>query len=162
MDKRLRSIWETDEPMYQQDVPFGGFDVFMFGDFRQLQPVGASPMYASTKNLRHSTKMSKQTKEVMKQGKKAYRSFKQIITLKSNKRQKFERRPDETDTQAARREKKAEAFRIHLDRMGDGILARANTYISVYKSMTETPDVYICVVGTRAARAPLTRTKLRR
>ncbi len=33
IDRRLRNIWGPDEPRHK--LPFGGFNIFLFGDFRQ-------------------------------------------------------------------------------------------------------------------------------
>ena len=65
-----------------RNVPFGGFDIFMFGDFRQLQPVGSTnPMYASIKNLGKAKKMSRAERDKLRQGRDAYKSFKHVISF---------------------------------------------------------------------------------
>ena len=45
LDMRLRAVQPDKD---KKSKPFGGYHVFFFGDFRQIQPVGGKVMYAET------------------------------------------------------------------------------------------------------------------
>ena len=107
--------------MYKKDLPFGGFDIFLFGDFRQLPPVGARAMYSrnikSTKTLR---RVWKSTRRMLRKGLRAYYDINQVITLRVNMRQRVKRKPGQSERQAKKDAIRARNFRRHLNRMGDG------------------------------------------
>ncbi len=121
LDLRLRNVWEKGDPMHDRDEPFGGFDIFLCGDFRQLPPVKARAMYRSTARRRlASLKLSAQVKEMLRKGRAAYRTINRVITLKKNMRQRDVNDGTTDASKLARRHKRNAAHRRHLERMGNG------------------------------------------
>ena len=112
---------EEGQPMYKKDVPFGGFDIFLFGDFRQLPPLSARAMYSRNfKSIKTLRKVWKTTRRMLRKGLEAYYEINQVITLRVNERQRVRRKPGQTDWQARKDAIRARNFRRHLDRMGNG------------------------------------------
>ena len=109
MDMRLKNIWKTDnpadldDPTAPQNLPFGGFDIYIFGDFRQLPPVGSRGMYMQVDDLSKVKAWHKTTHAMCRGGHKAYRTIDDVFTLPESIRQKDPK------------------FTAHLDRMGEGL-----------------------------------------
>ncbi len=127
--------------MERHNVPYGGFDIFMFGDFRQLPPVGARPMYATNMKLDESQRVWETTREKIKQGLQVYYNIDQVLTLRINERQKVKSKKDETPEEKKKRMKRARQarrFRRHLDQLGNGTCSGNRRDINPYTKYSDT------------------------
>jgi hypothetical protein len=110
MERRLRNLWDRGDTVgirdktHPRNLPFGGFDIFLFGDFKQLPPVGSRPMYAPVRE--HDLSKIKATHvttiQMSEKGHDAYMDINKVITLPDSIRQ------DDADMEA------------HLDQIGIG------------------------------------------
>ncbi len=114
--------------MHAENEPFGGFDIFMFGDFRQLPSVGARAMYS--RNIKDTSMLRRvftSTHEKLVEGLNAYYEINQVISLTENMRQRVKVEKGQTRRQARRKARRARNFRRHLDRMGNGTCSGERT-----------------------------------
>ena len=100
LDMRLRAVQPDKEKKLK---PFGGYHIFFFGDFRQIQPVGGRVMYDKTK-IDEDTKWI----NMVEKGQELYDEIKDVLELKNNHRVK-----EDTDDLTRR-------FIEEMTKIGDG------------------------------------------
>jgi hypothetical protein len=100
LDMRLRAV-QPDKK--KRNMPFGGYHIFFFGDFRQIQPVTGNAMY-SKKSVDPAEKWA--TK--IQQGQKLYKKIEYVCELTKNYRIK-------EDTSELTKQ-----FIEHMHKIGDG------------------------------------------
>ncbi len=101
LDMRLRAV-QPDKA--KKNKPFGGYHIFFFGDFRQIQPVGGRVMYDQSK-IDDDTKWI----NMVEKGRELYDEIKDVLELKNNHRIK-----EDTDALTRR-------FIEEMTKIGDGM-----------------------------------------